>query len=351
MKTVVVGLSGGVDSSVTAYLLKEAGYHVIGLFMKNWDQEGDCPWVKEYEDALQVASQLEIACYTINFSQEYWDRVFSYCLRQFKKGHTPNPDILCNQEIKFKLFFEKAMELGADFMATGHYAQNSVVDGKHHLARGKDDSKDQSYFLYTLKERVLQRVLFPLGALPKTEVRRIAKEQGLITAEKKDSVGICFIGKRNFKEFISRYLPKKSGNFETLSGKVVGSHDGVHCYTVGQRRGLDIGGAGAAWYVVGKDVERGVVFVEQGEEHAALYHEALIAFETSWVVEAPEFPLHCTAKIRYRSADVACTVEQLEDGRLHVLFKEPQKAITPHQSIVFYKEDLCLGGAFILNSI
>lgn len=344
-KTVVVGLSGGVDSSVTALLLKNQGYRVIGLFMKNWDQEDDCPWVKDYEDVTKIAEQLEIPCYTVNFSKEYWELVFSRCLEQFRNGHTPNPDILCNQEIKFKIFFEKALEIGADYLATGHYARK--IGGK--LARGVDTSKDQSYFLYTLQERVLEKVLFPIGELEKSEVREIARKAGLVTAEKKDSVGICFIGKRNFKDFLSRYITKERGSFETLSGKVVGEHDGLPYYTIGQRRGLAIGGPGEAWFVVGKDSKRNVIFVEQGEEHPALHHEGLVASRVSWVGAAPSFPLYCTAKIRYRSEDQECVVTE-DGGDLRVQFTKPQKAITPEQSIVFYQGEICLGGAIILNA-
>jgi len=341
-KTVVVGLSGGVDSSVTALLLKQQGYRVIGLFMKNWDEEEDCPWAKDFEDVTKIAEQLQIPCYTVNFSKEYWERVFARCLDDFRLGHTPNPDILCNQEIKFKLFFEKALEIGADYMATGHYVRKEGGQ----LLRALDDSKDQSYFLYTMKKQILERVLFPLGALEKSAVRLIAKEHGLVTADKKDSVGICFIGKRNFKEFLSRYIHKKPGQFKTLAGQVVGAHEGAHYYTMGQRRGLAIGGPGEPWFVVGKDMENNVVYVEQGEDHPALHHSALVATSVSWVGTAPSFPLECTAKIRYRSPDQACRVTK-KGSELHVHFRERQKAITPRQSIVFYQGDLCLGGAII----
>jgi tRNA-specific 2-thiouridylase len=345
MKTVVVGMSGGVDSSVTAYLLKNQGYKVIGLFMKNWEEEGDdCPAAADFQDVVSVCSQLDIPYYSVNFSKEYWDKVFAHCLKEFQAGHTPNPDILCNREIKFKIFFEKALSLGADFIATGHYCRKI---GESTLARGLDRDKDQSYFLYTMRKEVLKQVLFPVGELTKKEVRAIASQMHLTTAEKKDSTGICFIGKRDFTEFLGRYISKKPGNFETLSNKVVGEHLGYAYYTIGQRRGLGIGGQGEAWYVVGKDVARNVVYVEQGDDHPALYSDTLTAIEESWVEGRRPLPLQCTAKIRYRSPDVPCTVSTGQSGELRVLFQAPQKAVTPRQSIVFYDGEVCLGGALI----
>lgn len=341
---VVVGMSGGVDSSVVAYLLKEAGYEVIGLFMKNWEEEdGPCPAAADYQDVVSVATHLGIPYYSVNFAREYWDLVFSKCLEQYKAGFTPNPDILCNREIKFELFFKKALALGADFVATGHYARKV---GEGLLAKGLDPDKDQSYFLYTLKEQVLKQVLFPLGDMHKTRVREIAESAGLVTARKKDSTGICFIGKRDFKEFLTRYISKTPGPFMTLSGKVVGKHDGISYYTIGQRRGLGIGGAGDAWFVVGKDRDKGIVYVEQGDDHPALYAADLRAEEVSWVGPEPKLPIRAMAKIRYRSADVPCTIEKEGEG-LRVTFDTPQKAVTPYQSIVFYDGDLCLGGAMI----
>jgi tRNA-uridine 2-sulfurtransferase len=342
-KRVVVGLSGGVDSSVTAYLLQKKGYEVIALFMKNWEEDEYCPSTQDYEDALSVATQLGIPLYTVNFVKEYWDRVFARCLEEYKAGYTPNPDIWCNQEIKFKVFFEKALELDADYLATGHYAR-SLPGGM--LGRGLDTNKDQSYFLYTLQDNVLERVLFPLGELEKSEVRKIADKLGLRTAHKRDSTGICFVGKRPFAEFLSKFIERRSGNFETPDGKVVGEHEGAHLFTIGQRKGLKIGGAGAAWFVIGKDMERNVVIVDQGESNLRLYSEELYAQDVSWVGQAPTFPLQCTAKVRYRSEDAACTVTQ-KSGKLHVVFAAPQKAITPRQSIVFYQDDICLGGARI----
>ncbi len=347
MKTVVVGLSGGVDSSVSALLLKEQGYRVIGMFMRNWEEEGNCTAAADYEDALHVASALDIPIYPVNFTQEYWDRVFSVCVTQYQAGLTPNPDILCNKEIKFRLFFEKAMELGADFLATGHYCRILHESGTFFLGRGSDSNKDQSYFLYTLQAEQLSRILFPVGHLQKSEVRAIADRAGLITAQKRDSTGICFIGKRNFKSFLSQFLPKEPGEFHTLDGQCVGHHDGIAYYTLGQRKGLHIGGAGEAWYVVDKDPKTRVIVVAQGEEHPALYKNSLEAIEPSWVGAPPQFPLACTAKVRYRSADASCRVSSLSSGRLHVIFDQPQKAITPHQAIVFYKGEHCLGGATI----
>lgn len=346
MKTVVVGMSGGVDSSVTALLLKEQGYRVIGLFMKNWEEEGPCPAQLDYEDVVSVCTQLEIPYYGVNFAKEYWDEVFSKCLEDYAAGYTPNPDILCNREIKFKVLFNKALELGGDYLATGHYCRKVMHEGEWSLARGLDPEKDQSYFLYTLKSEILDKVLFPIGEMHKSEVRAIAEKANLVTARKKDSTGICFIGKRDFKSFLSQFIPSHPGNFEMLDGTIVGQHDGIAYYTIGQRRGLGLGGPGEAWYVVKKDIPRNVVIVARGD-HPDLYQESLTASEVSWVTSAPTFPLTCTCKVRYRAADVPCTVTLLDSHQLNVRFETPQKAITPRQSIVFYQNDLCLGGALI----
>lgn len=352
-KTVVVGLSGGVDSSVSALLLKEQGYDVIGIFMKNWeevDEEGVCTADLDYKDVISVAHTLDIPYYQLNFSKQYWDKVFSRCLEEFKLGHTPNPDILCNKEIKFQAFFNKAMELGADYIATGHYCQNVFRDGKNYLLRGQDVDKDQSYFLYTLKENVLKKTLFPIGHLCKKEVRSLAEKHHLCTAQKKDSTGICFIGKRDFKEFLSHYIQPKKGNFETLSGQVVGQHEGVFFYTIGQRKGLGIGGVKNAqeepWFVIGKNVEKNVVYVAQGE-HPSLFSQTLIATEESWINGSPILPFRCTAKIRYRALDISCTILERKEGQLHIQFDTPQKSLTSRQSIVFYQNEICLGGAII----
>ncbi|MGE5195756.1 MAG: tRNA 2-thiouridine(34) synthase MnmA [Anaerolineae bacterium] len=350
-KTVVVGMSGGVDSSVTALLLKEQGFDVIGLFMKNWDEKdesGICRASLDYEDVLAVCDKIQIPCYTVNFVETYWNEVFHQFLEELKIGLTPNPDILCNREIKFKALLEKALDLKADFLATGHYCRTQASKTSYQLLKGADPDKDQSYFLYTIHSSSLSKVLFPIGDLKKSTVRQIAREHRLPTSEKKDSTGICFIGERNFKQFISQYIGYKKGNFENLDGKIVGEHDGVAYYTIGQRKGLRIGGNGAAWFVVGKDVKRNVVIVEQGADHPALYAQKLIAKEASWVGGTPpQAPFHCQAKIRYRQQDQECFIENIGDDHLCVVFEKPQRAITPRQSIVFYDKEICLGGAMI----
>ena len=349
--TIAVGMSGGVDSSVSALLLKQQGYRVFGLFMKNWeerDEQGVCRSASDAEDVRRVCEQIDVPCYTLNFVDEYRHHVFTRFIEEFEQGFTPNPDILCNQEIKFKVFFEKALQLGADGLATGHYCQNQAFEGRHCLVKGKDRSKDQTYFLYTLNHAVLDKVLFPVGGLEKSEVREIARQHGLATADKKDSTGICFIGERHFRTFLSQYIALQPGNFETLEGKIVGRHSGAAYYTLGQRKGLGIGGAGAAWFVIGKDMKRGVVFVEQGADHPALYSSELTAAKLTWVSgEPPACPFRCQAKIRYRQADQACVIEQIEEERAYVTFPEPQRAITPGQSIVFYSDEVCLGGGVI----
>lgn len=353
-KTVIVGMSGGVDSSVSALLLKQQGYRVIGLFMQNWeeqDEHGVCSAAYEYEDVRRVCEQIDIPYYAVNFAKEYRDQVFAQFIEEFKKGLTPNPDILCNREIKFNVFLKKAMELGGDFLATGHYSQNLLINGEHSLVKGSDPKKDQTYFLYTINKTILEKVLFPIGSLEKKEVRAIAREYQLATSEKKDSTGICFIGERDFRTFLSQYIPIRPGNFETLDGKVVGTHQGAAYYTLGQRKGLGIGGPGDAWFVVGKDMERGVVFVEQGANHPALFSSSLIATNLSWVAEAPPtFPDRYRSKVRYRQEDHPCTIEKIEGDTIWVSFPEPQRAVTPGQSIVFYNGAVCLGGAIIQNS-
>ncbi|MBS0634417.1 MAG: tRNA 2-thiouridine(34) synthase MnmA [Verrucomicrobia bacterium] len=353
MKTVVVGMSGGVDSAVSALLLKEQGYSVIGMFMKNWEEEidGVCPATEDFADVVRVATKLDIPYYPINFSKEYKEQVFADFLLELQKGNTPNPDILCNREIKFKLLLETAMKLGADSLATGHYAQNIFSDSQYKLTKGADLTKDQTYFIYTLNQEIMSKVLFPIGHMAKTEVRKIAKAHDLAVAEKKDSTGICFIGERNFRQFLSQHLGYKPGTFRTLDGKVVGHHQGVAYYTIGQRRGLAIGGAGDAWFAVGKDVEENIVWVVQGAMHPALFADELTAHTASWVGDIPgPFPYHCSAKIRYRQEDQPCVIEKIENGVLHVRFNVPQRAITPQQSIVFYKDSTCLGGAIIAKS-
>lgn len=351
MKTVVVGMSGGVDSSVSAFLLKQQGYRVIGLFMKNWEEEnlhGTCKSAQDFEDVVSVCTQLDIPYYSVNFVKEYQELVFNEFLTELKLGHTPNPDVLCNREIKFKVFLEKALQIGADYLATGHYAQIDRENGR--LLKGDDPNKDQSYFLYTLSQDVLKKVLFPIGNLEKSEVRKIAQQLNLCTHDKKDSTGICFIGKRDFKEFISQYIPYQKGNFENLKGEVVGAHVGAAYYTIGQRKGIGIGGAGDAWFVVRKDIARNVVVVEQGTDHPSLYSKSLIANNLSWVGKAPSTPFACKAKIRYRQADQDCIIEKIEGDLIYVTFLEPQRAVTVRQSVVFYDGSVCLGGAMILSS-
>lgn len=351
-KTVIVGMSGGVDSSVCAALLKEQGYKVIGLFMKNWeefDEHGVCQSSKEYADVISVCEKLDIPYYSVDFIEEYRNLVFSHFVEEYKLGFTPNPDVLCNREIKFKVFFEKAMEMGADYLATGHYCQNHLENGVHHLKKGADPLKDQSYFLYTIKKETLEKVLFPVGDIPKTEVRRIAAKYDLSTKEKKDSTGICFIGERNFKNFLSNYVTFTDGDFETLDGTKVGRHTGAVYYTIGQRKGLGLGGQGEPWFVVGKDMKRNVVIVERGETHPHLYSDTLAATDLSFVNGEwnKPLPFKCAAKIRYRQKDQECTVTKIEGDKIFVEFAVPQRAITPRQSVVFYDGDICLGGAMI----
>jgi tRNA-specific 2-thiouridylase len=350
-KTVVVGMSGGVDSSVSALLLKQQGYRVIGLFMKNWeetDEHGVCPSAYDYEDVRRVCEQIGIPYYGVNFVEEYRTRVFSQFVEDFKKGLTPNPDILCNREIKFRVFLDKALELGADYLATGHYCQNSIIESEHCLIKGLDCQKDQTYFLYTLNRNILQKVLFPIGGLEKSEVRQIARLHNVATADKKDSTGICFIGERHFRTFLSQYVAIQPGNFETLTGKIVGKHQGAAYYTLGQRKGLGIGGSGDAWFVVGEDMNRQAVIVAQGADHPALYCDELTAFQLSWVSDhPPSLPYSCQSKIRYRQFDKPCIIERIEGDRAFVTFAEPQRAVTPGQSIVFYDGPICLGGGVI----
>lgn len=351
-KTIVVGMSGGVDSSVCAALLKEQGHNVIGVFMKNWEEKtetGGCHSEADFQDVVKVASKLQIPYYSVNFTKQYREQVFEPFLQGLKKGDTPNPDILCNSKIKFGLLMDEAIKLGADLLATGHYAQN-VHDSSYHLMKGADPGKDQTYFLYMLKQDVLQKVIFPVGGMQKKEVRDLARKFELPTSEKKDSTGLCYIGERDFTQFIHNFIPYQPGNFEMLSGKIVGQHKGIAFYTIGQRSGMGLGGEGEPWFVVGKDPQRNVVFVERGTEHPALYAETLIASSATWIAgHAPKLPYSCTAKIRYRQQDQACTIEKEENGKLFVRFSSPQRAITPSQSIVFYQGNECLGGAIIEN--
>ena len=353
---VVVGMSGGVDSSVTALLLKEQGYDVVGVFMKNWDdtdENGVCTATEDYKDVALVANKIGVPYYSINFEKEYWDKVFSYFLEEYKSGRTPNPDVMCNKEIKFKAFLDYAMSLGADYVATGHYARvRRDEDGTTHLLRGVDSNKDQTYFLNQLSQDQLSRVMFPLGEMDKSEVRKIAEEADLATARKKDSTGICFIGEKNFKEFLMNYLPAQPGQMVTEDGDVMGQHDGLMYYTIGQRKGLGIGGNGTSnepWFVIGKNLETNELIVGQGFTHPHLYATHLTASQFSFTTtqELPE-TFDCTAKFRYRQTDVKVTVDwNKEDNTAVVTFDEPARAITPGQAIVFYDGDVCLGGGLI----
>lgn len=348
---VVVGMSGGVDSSVAALLLKEQGYDVVGIFMKNWDDTdefGVCTATEDFDDVVRVSNQLDIPYFSVNFEKQYWDKVFTYFLDEYRAGRTPNPDVMCNKEIKFKAFLDHALSLGADYVATGHYAQIRQTNGHFELLRGVDRNKDQTYFLNQLSEDVLRRVMFPLGHLTKKEVRKIAEEHGLVTAKKKDSTGICFIGERDFKQFISEYLPAQPGKMKTLAGEVKGEHDGLMYYTIGQRQGLGIGGAGEPWFVVGKNLEENVLYVEQGFENEYLYSDSLIATDVNWINrDRIEQSFTCTAKFRYRQKDSGVRVNILDDGRVYVQFDELERAVTPGQSVVFYDGEVCLGGGTI----
>ncbi|WLS80487.1 tRNA 2-thiouridine(34) synthase MnmA [Erwinia pyri] len=355
-KKVIVGMSGGVDSSVSAWLLQQQGYQVEGLFMKNWEEDDGeeyCTAAEDLADAQAVCDKLGIYLHTVNFAAEYWDNVFEHFLEEYKAGRTPNPDILCNKEIKFKAFLEFAAEdLGADFIATGHYVRRQDVEGKSRLLRGLDDNKDQSYFLYTLGHEQIAQSLFPVGELAKPEVRRLAEELELVTAKKKDSTGICFIGERKFRDFLGRYLPAQPGAILDPEGEVVGEHQGLMYHTLGQRKGLGIGGTKEGseepWYVVDKDVANNVLVVAQGHDHPRLMSVGLIAQQLHWVDrETLQAPLRCAVKTRYRQADIACTVTPLGEDRLEVRFDEPVAAVTPGQSAVFYLGEVCLGGGVI----
>lgn len=354
-KKVVLGMSGGVDSSVAALILKEQGYDVIGIFMKNWneqDETGICTATEDYEDVARVAAQLGIPYYTVNFEKEYWDRVFSYFLKEYRAGRTPNPDVMCNQEIKFNAFLDYALKLDADYIAMGHYAKVEEEDGRFYLKRGADSNKDQTYFLARIGQKALQKALFPIGDLPKSEVRRIAEEHELATAKKKDSTGVCFIGERDFDAFLDKYLLSKPGKIMTVEGKEIGSHHGLIHYTYGQRRGIGIGGVGSGepWFVCGKDLGKNILYVAQGENHKSLFTKSLIADEMFWTLDEPsQMPLKCTAKFRYRQADIPVTVYDMGNSRVKIIFDNPVKAVTPGQVAVLYEGDICLGSA-IINS-
>jgi len=350
---VIVGMSGGVDSSVTAWLLKQQGYEVQGLFMSNWDEDEDgyCTAAQDFQDARAVCDSLDVPLHKVSFAGEYRERVFSYFLEEYRAGRTPNPDVLCNREIKFGVCFEYARRLGAEWVATGHYAR-VTHEPRPRLLKGLDADKDQSYFLHAMPAAALARTLFPIGELRKEEVRRIARDLTLPVFDKKDSTGICFIGERPFAEFLSRYLPAQPGEIETIDGRSVGRHQGLMYYTLGQRQGLHIGGqAGAAespWYVCGKDLNRNVLKVVQGHDHSALMSAGLIAGQLEWVSgQPPAARFNCKAKVRYRQSDQNCEVHLRGDGQVEVQFAEPQRAVTPGQYVVFYIEDECLGGGVI----
>ncbi len=352
---VVVGMSGGVDSSVTALLLKQQGYEVIGLFMKNWEDDDDseyCSSRQDLIDAVSVADTIGIPIEAVNFAKEYKDRVFSYFLREYEAGRTPNPDILCNSEIKFKAFLDQAMRLGADAIATGHYAQVCEVDGAFQLLKAKDESKDQSYFLHRLNQSQLSKSMFPLGQLLKSQVRDIAREHSLSNYAKKDSTGICFIGERPFREFLNRYLPTKPGNMVLPDGKVVGQHMGLSFYTIGQRQGLGIGGSrettGEPWFVAGKDMTTNRLIVVQGHDHPLLLNPQLDALDMHWISgHAPDETRAYAAKTRYRQQDAACRITLDVQNSAHFTFDTAQWAVTPGQSVVIYDGEVCLGGGII----
>lgn len=350
---IIVGMSGGVDSSVAAGLLIEEGYDVQGLFMKNWeedDTEDYCAAEEDLSDAESVCDKLGITLHTVNFSSEYWDRVFSYFLDEYKAGRTPNPDILCNKEIKFKAFLDYALSLGADKIATGHYARINNINGKSQLLRGLDSDKDQSYFLYALNQNQLNHSLFPIGNYKKSEVREIAKRTGLNTHDKKDSTGICFIGERRFNDFLEKYLPANPGDIVTDDGRTIGKHNGLMYYTIGQRKGIGIGGMKDSndepWYVVDKDIRSNRLIIGQGINHPRMHHNALECDQLEWIGGEPTID-QCTAKIRYRQDDQSCHLKKIEGDRIQVVFDKPQRAITPGQSIVFYNNEICLGGGVI----
>ena len=357
-KRVILGLSGGVDSAVAAVLLQEAGADVHALHMTNWeDDDGYCTAAEDLQDARRVCEQLDIPLHAANFARQYRDQVFEYFLDEYRKGRTPNPDVLCNREIKFGVFRDYAKRLGGDLLATGHYARTAIIDGHGALLKGRDANKDQSYFLHAVSAEALAETVFPLGDLDKAEVRRLARDSGLAVYDKKDSTGICFIGERPFKEFLSTYLPANPGPMRTPDGEEVGSHEGLMYYTLGQRQGLRIGGrkgrAEEPWYVVAKDVPGNALIVAQGE-HELLFSDGLLATDASWIGPTPDglaSGMSCQAKIRYRQKDQACTVSLQHDGTLEVRFAERQKAIAPGQFVVFYDGERCLGGAVIDQSL
>ncbi len=355
---IIVGMSGGVDSSVAALLLLEQGYDVEGLFMKNWEEDDDedyCAAAVDLKDASVVSETLGIKLHTINFSSEYWDRVFQHFLDEYRAGRTPNPDILCNKEIKFRAFLEHAQSLGAEKIATGHYARTRVSHNKTQLLRGLDSNKDQSYFLHALNQHQLSHAMFPIGDFDKPHIRELAKTNNLMTHDKKDSTGICFIGERRFSTFLEKFLPAKPGEIHTIDGACIGKHNGLMYYTLGQRKGLGIGGLKESdeepWYVVGKDLINNILKVAQGHNNPAMFHNTLETSQVNWI-EDNEPGTHVinsvlTAKIRYRQSDQNCSLTKIDDLKYKVSFEDAQRAITPGQSVVFYQDEVCLGGGVI----
>lgn len=351
---IIVGMSGGVDSSVAALLLIEQGYDVEGLFMKNWEEDDDdeyCAAAVDLTDASAICQTLGIKLHTINFSSEYWDRVFQHFLDEYAAGRTPNPDILCNKEIKFRAFLDYAQSLGAEKIATGHYARTRDINNKTQLLRGTDTNKDQSYFLHALNQHQLSHALFPIGEYDKSHIRELAKENNLVTHDKKDSTGICFIGERRFSTFLEKFLPAKPGDIKNTKGDIIGTHNGLMYYTLGQRKGLGIGGLKESdedpWYVVGKDLLNNVLNVAQGHDHPAMLHKILETGQINWIADAEPEKSRLTAKIRYRQSDQRCNITLTDKENYTVIFDEAQRAITPGQSIVFYQGDVCLGGGVI----
>ena len=355
---VVVGMSGGVDRSVSALLMKRAGHEVIGVFMNNWEEKdpsGVCTSERDWSDARAVCEHIGIPYYSVNFAKEYQTRVFAHFLEEYRRGRTPNPDVLCNREIKFNVFLDFAEKLGAEKLVTGHFANIDCQAGEYRLLRAADENKDQTYFLYMINQRALSRACFPVGNLTKAQVREIAREAGIPVSEKKDSTGVCFIGERNFKQFLSHYLPAQPGDMVTVDGKVVGRHDGLMYYTLGQRRGLGIGGSGDGrrWFVVGKDLENNRLIVQQGEDSPLLYTHSATGDQLTWLAEHPPVPdgqpLDCLVRLRHRQPLQRCRLI-LQDGVAHMAFPEAQRAVTPGQSAVFYQDRVCLGGAIICTA-
>ena len=352
---VIVGMSGGVDSSVAAWLLLNQGYQVEGLFMKNWEQDDThefCPAAQDLADAQAVCNQLHITLHSVNFSKQYWDRVFAHFLSEYEQGRTPNPDVLCNREIKFNAFLNHALSLGADYIATGHYAKNRIDGHIGYLYKAKDRDKDQTYFLHAIEPSALAKTLFPIGEYNKPQIRAFAKKLGLVTHAKKDSTGICFIGEKRFKTFLQEFILTKPGDIKDMQGDILGQHDGLMFYTLGQRQGLGIGGLQNAteepWYVVDKELTENILYVAQGSQHPMLYAQGLICSSIHWLADCKDnLPLTCYAKTRYRQMEQACMISPQDKNQHYVMFSSPQRAVTPGQYVVFYDKNQCLGGAII----